>query len=76
MLLRSKGGGDMDLKTEIQALAEVQGLTFKELAARAGLNENGLHDKFRRNSLTVKDLCKLLDVLGCELSFRPKKRKR
>lgn len=66
----------MDLKGMIQSLAEVQGLTFKELAARAGMNENGLHNKFRRNSLTVKDLCKLLDVLGCELSFRPKERKR
>lgn len=62
----------MDLKADLQGLAQAQGMTFKELATRAELNENGLHDKFRRNSLTVRDLCKLLDVLGYELVFQPR----
>lgn len=61
----------MDLKAELQSAAKEQGMTFKELAAHAGMNENGLHNKFRRNSLTVKDLCKLLEALGLELAFVP-----
>jgi len=61
----------MDLKAQLQAIAKDKGMTFKELAAHAGMNENGLHNKFRRNSLTVKDLSKLLEALGLELSFKP-----
>lgn len=61
----------MDLKAKLQAVAKEQNMTFKDLAAHAGMNENGLHDKFRRNSLTVKDLCKLLEALGLELAFVP-----
>lgn len=61
----------MDLKAELQSAAKAQGMTFKELAAHTGMNENGLHNKFRRNSLTVKDLCKLLEALGLELAFVP-----
>ncbi len=59
-----KGMTKNNLKDQIKALAESQGLTFKELAVKADMNENGLHDKFRRESLTVKDLNKLLNVLG------------
>mgnify|MGYP000886647546 CR=1 FL=1 len=62
----------MDLKEELKALASAQGMTFKELAAKAGMNEKGLHNKFQRNSLTVKDLSALLSVLGHEMTFRPK----
>ncbi len=59
----------MDLKDELKAIAKEQGITFKELAAKAGLNETGLHDKFKRGSLTVKDLSTLLAVLGLKISF-------
>lgn len=62
----------MDLKEQIRALALSQGMTFKELASKAGMSENGLHNKFQRNSLTVKDLSALLSVLGHEMTFRPK----
>lgn len=59
----------MDLKDELKALAKEQGITFKELAAKAGLNEKGLHNKFQRGSLTVKDLSTLLAVLGLKIAF-------
>lgn len=62
----------MDLKEQIRELALSHGMTFKELAAKAGMNENGLHDKFKRGSLTVKDLSALLSVLNHEMTFRPK----
>ncbi|WP_313992008.1 hypothetical protein [uncultured Selenomonas sp.] len=62
----------MDLKEELKALASTQGMTFKELAMKAGLHEKGLHNKFQRNSLTVKDLSALLSVLGHEMTFRAK----
>lgn len=62
----------MDLKEQIRTMALSQGMTFKELAAKAGMNPNGLHDKFQRNSLTVKDLSALLSALGHEMTFRPK----
>ena len=62
----------MDLKEELKALASAQGMTFKELASKAGMSENGLHNKFQRGSLTVKDLSALLSALGHEMTFRPK----
>ena len=63
----------MDLKEELKALASAQGMTFKELAAKAGMNEKGLHNKFQRNSLTVKDLSALLAALNHKLSITPMK---
>jgi hypothetical protein len=62
----------MELKEELKALAKEQGMTFKELAEKAGLNETGLHDKFKRGSLTVKDLLALLSALDHEMTIRPK----
>lgn len=52
-----------NLKDQLKALAESQDMTFKELAIKAGMNENSLHNKFKRQSLTVKDLLKLLQAL-------------
>lgn len=62
----------MDLKDQIKAIATKQGMTFKDLAIKAGLNENGLHDKFRRKSITFDDVQKLLDVLGKTIVFKDK----
>ena len=63
----------MLLKETIQTIANEQNMTLKEVAEKAGMNYNGLHDKFRRGSMTVKDLEKLLDVLNKELYIRDKK---
>ena len=59
----------MNLKEEIRTISEQKGLTLKEVATLADMSYNGLHDKFRRNSLTVRDLVKLLDVLGKEIKI-------
>ena len=40
----------MLLKETIQTIANEQNMTLKEVAEKAGMNYNGLHDKFRRNS--------------------------
>lgn len=65
----------MDLKETIKQFTKEKGMTFKELAELAGLNRAGLHDKFRRGSITVRDLEKLLDVLGKEMTFKDKEQK-
>ena len=44
-------------------------LTMKELASKADMNYTGLLDKFRRNSLTVRDLEKLLNAIGYTLQI-------
>ena len=62
----------MDLKEQIRTMALSQGMTFKEWASKAGMNESGLHNKFERGSLSVKDLSALLSVLGHEMTFRAK----
>lgn len=63
----------MNTKDWIKALAKEQGLTFKELSQKAGMSEKGLHNKFARDSLTVRDLVTLLSVLGKELTAIDKK---
>lgn len=62
----------MDLKDQFKAMAKAQGMTFKELADKAGLNENGLHNKFNRESITFKDVQRLLAVLGKTIEFKDK----
>ena len=64
----------MDIKTELKNLCTSKNITFKELAERAGMNTNGLHDKCRRNSMTVKDFEKLLDIFEKELAIIDKKK--
>ena len=59
----------MTLKETIQAIADEQHITLKEVAEKAGMNYNGLHDKFRRGSITVKDLEKILDELHKRLAI-------
>lgn len=62
----------MITKDLIKQYCNEKNLTFKELADKAGMNENGLHDKFRRNSITVRDLEKLLSILNKEIVFKNK----
>lgn len=62
----------MELKQTIKDIAKEQGMTLKDVAYKAGLNYNGLHDKFRRGSITVRDLNRILDVLEKELSIKDK----
>ena len=59
----------IDIKSKIQELCQIEGLTFKELAVKSGMNEKGLHDKFRRQSITFRDLMSLLSTLGYTISI-------
>lgn len=59
------------LKEQIQEMASSQGLTLKEVADKANMNYNGLHNKFYRGSITVRDLEKILNVLGMRIKFVP-----
>lgn len=56
-------------KDTIKELCQKNNMTFKELALKAGMNTQGLHDKFRRDSITLRDFQQLLNVLGYELTI-------
>lgn len=61
-------------KDIIKELCQRNDITFKELALKANMNIQGLHDKFRRDSITLRDFQKLLNVLGYELVIDNKNR--
>lgn len=62
----------VDLKDQFKAMAKAQGMTFKELADKASMSEKGLHNKFNRESITFKDVQRLLAVLGKTIEFKDK----
>lgn len=66
----------MTLKETIQAIANEQKMTLKEVSEKAGMNYNGLHNKFYRDSITVKDLEKILDVLHKRLAIVDKQQEK
>lgn len=59
-------------KATIKELCMSERLTMKELASKADMNYTGLLDKFRRDSLTVRDLEKLLNAIGYTLTVSPR----
>lgn len=59
----------VNLKETIKAFASEKGMTLKDVAERAGMSYNGLHNKFNRGSLTVRDLNILLDTVGKKITF-------
>ena len=56
-------------KDTLKALCMSEHITMKELASKADMNYNGLLNKFHRDSLTVRDLEKLLTALGYTLQI-------
>lgn len=63
----------MDIHELLKQYAKEQGMTLKEVAEKVPVSYEGMLNKFRRGSMTVKDLEKLLDVLNKELYIRDKK---
>lgn len=61
-------------KDTIKGLCQRNNITFKELALKADMNDKGLHNKFQRDSITLRDFQKLLNVLGYELVIDNKNR--
>lgn len=66
--IKAKG---LKLKRRIQDIADAKGMTLKEVAEQCPMSYNGLHDKFRRGSITVLDLEKVLHVMGMKIAFVP-----
>lgn len=56
-------------KETIKTICHAEHITMKELACKADMNYNGLLDKFRRKSMTVKDLERLLSAIGYSLQI-------
>lgn len=56
-------------KDTLKALCQSEHITMKELASKADMNYNGLLNKFHRNSITVKDLERLLSAIGYSLQI-------
>ena len=63
----------MNIHELLKQYANEQGMTLKEVAEKVPVSYEGMLNKFRRGSMTVKDLEKLLDVLNKELYIRDKK---
>lgn len=55
------------LKEFIKMLCEKRGLTLKELTAKINMNETGFHDRFKRKSISINDLDKMLEPFGLKL---------
>lgn len=58
-----------DTKDTIKALCFKENITLKDLALKVGMNEKGLHNKFRRDSITLRDFKALLSALGYEITI-------
>ena len=63
----------MNIHELLKQYAKEQEMTLKEVAEKVPVSYEGMLNKFRRGSMTVKDLEKLLDVLNKELYIRDKK---
>ena len=63
----------MNIHELLKQYAKEQGMTLKEVAEKVPVSYEGMLNKFRRGSMTVKDLEKLLGVLNKELYIRDKK---
>lgn len=55
------------LKEFIKMLCEQKGLTIKDFTAKINMNETGFHDRFKRKSITINDLDKMLEPFGLKL---------
>lgn len=62
----------MTIKDIIKQFAKDKDMTLKEVASKSNMNYTGLMDKFRRGSITLRDLEKILDVLGKRITFTDK----
>lgn len=64
----------MNVHELLKQYAKEQGMTLKEVAEKVPVSYEGMLNKFRRGSITVKDLEKILDVLHKEIRIVDKKK--
>lgn len=62
----------MNLRERLNRLVHEENTTLKEVIEKSGMSYNGFHNKLTRNTVYVRDLEKILDVLGMKLAFVPK----
>ncbi len=62
---------DMDMTEYIRILLVKRGnMTETELAKRIGTSPQNIHNKFKRNNFTMKDLHEIAEALDCDLDVR------
>ena len=57
---------DFSIKAEIVR----RGMTYKEVAEKAGISQRSFYRRCKNNSFTVDELAKILDVLGLKLTLQ------
>lgn len=61
----------MDMTEYIRILLVKRGnMTETELAKRIGTSPQNIHNKFKRNNFTMKDLQEIATALDCDLDVR------
>ena len=59
----------MNIEKEIRKILLDEDIEIKELASRLNTSQQNISAKLKRNNFTVKDVGKILDVLGYELKI-------
>ena len=59
----------MNIEKEIRKILLDEDIEIKELASRLNTSQQNISAKLKRNNFTVKDVEKILDVLGYELKI-------
>ena len=60
------------IRSYIEKLVTVYGISFTELARLTGQSPQNLNNKMRNNSMRASELFKIADVLGLEIHFTDK----
>ena len=59
----------MNIEKEIRKILLDEDIEIKELASRLNTSQQNISAKLKRNNFTVKDVEKILNVLGYELKI-------
>ena len=62
---------DMDMTQQIRIMLVKRGnMTETALANKIGTSPQNIHNKFKRNNFTMKDLQEISNALDCDLDIR------
>ena len=59
----------MNIEKEIRKILLDEDIEIKELASRLNTSQQNISAKLKRNNFTIKDIEKILNVLGYELKI-------
>ena len=60
----------MNIEKEIKKILLDEDIEIKELARRLNTSQQNISAKLKRNNFTIKDIEKILNVLGYELKIQ------